>query len=146
MVRFNEKILPEIYADTVWESQVPDRFLHLTRPDTSDFEGRPGQSFFPHTVPAGLRPAGERGLMNWRYETPLPDKAVLHMAMEAIDARRLGQRDEVDYLALGLSQTDAVGHAYGPRSREQLDNLIRLDRLVGEFIDFLDRKWARGTG
>ena len=145
VVRFNEKILPEIYADTVWESQVPDRFLHLTRPDTSDFEGRPGQSFFPHTVPAGLRPAGERGLMNWRYETPLPDKAVLHMAMEAIDARRLGQRDEVDYLALGLSQTDAVGHAYGPRSREQLDNLIRLDRLVGEFIDFLDREVGEGN-
>ena len=145
VVRFNEEVLPEIYADTVWESQVPDRFLHLTRPDTSDFEGRPGQSFFPHTVPAGLRAWGERGLMSWRYGTPLPDKAVLHMAMEAIDARRLGQRDGVDYLALGFSQTDAVGHAYGPRSREQLDNLIRLDRLVGELIDFLDREVGEGN-
>ena len=145
VVRFNEKILPEIYADTVWESQVPDRFLHLTRPDTSDFEGRPGRSFFPHTVPAGLRAAGERGLMSWRYGTPLPDQAVLHMAMEAVDARRLGQRDAVDYLALGFSQTDAVGHAYGPRSREQLDNLIRLDRLVGELIDFLDREVGEGN-
>ncbi len=145
VVRFNEEILPEIYSDTIWKSGIPEGLLHRTRPDTSDFEGRPGQSSFPHAFRAGQGFEGERGLMRWRYETPLPDKAVLHMAMEAIDERRLGQRNNVDYLAIGFSQADAMGHAYGPRSREQLDNLIRLDGLVGELIDFLDEEVGEGN-
>src|SRR6185436_18763345 len=47
-------------------------------------------------------------------------------------------------LNVSLSQTDRVGHAYGPLSREQLDNLLRLDRALGEFFTFLDRTVGAG--
>ena len=144
VVRFNERVLPEIYSDTIWESRIPEEFLHLSRPDTSEFEGAAGHSFFPHIARAEVRTADERGLNSWRYGTPLPDKAVLHMAMEAIDELRLGQRREVDFLALSFSQADAMGHAYGPRSREQLDNLIRLDGILGELMSFLDEEVGEG--
>jgi arylsulfatase A-like enzyme len=45
---------------------------------------------------------------------------------------------------VSLSQTDRIGHSYGPLSREELDNLLRLDRELGDFFAFLDR--TVGTG
>jgi len=51
----------------------------------------------------------------------------------------LGQKaGRTDFLSLALSQTDRVGHTYGPLSREQMDNLLRLDRNLGRFLEFLD--------
>jgi predicted AlkP superfamily pyrophosphatase or phosphodiesterase len=144
-VCFNEEILPDVYSDTIWESQIPEEFLHLTRPDTSRWEGVPGHSFFPHLARAEVATEGDRGLNSWRLGTPFPDKAVLHLAMEAVEERKLGQRREVDFLALSFSQTDAMGHGYGPRSREQLDNLIRLDGLLGQLMEFLDEKVGEGN-
>lgn len=44
----------------------------------------------------------------------------------------------MDFLAVSLSATDYIGHEYGPLSREQFDNLFRLDRELGELFDRLD--------
>ena len=53
---------------------------------------------------------------------------------------RLGRGIAPDFLNVSLSATDRVGHAYSPLSREQLDNLLRLDRELGAFFDFLDER------
>lgn len=143
--RFNERVLPKMYTDTIWESRIPSEFVHLARPDTSDHEGARGFSFFPHLARAEATREGERGLNNWRYGVPLPDEAVVEFAKTAIRDRDLGQRNEVDFLAVSLSQADAVGHAYGPKSREQLDNLLRVDRLIGELMAFLDEQVGDGN-
>jgi arylsulfatase A-like enzyme len=50
-----------------------------------------------------------------------------------------------DFLSVSLSQTDRVGHAYGPLSREQMDNLIRLDFNLGQFLSFLDDQVGAGN-
>ena len=144
VTRFNEKVLPGLYSDTIWESRIPEELLGLTRADTSSWEGAPGHSAFPHLARAEMVREGDRGLNSWRHGTPFPDKAVLHLAMEAIDERNLGQRGEVDFLALSFSQADAMGHGYGPRSREQLDNLLRLDEHLGQLMAFLDEEVGAG--
>jgi predicted AlkP superfamily pyrophosphatase or phosphodiesterase len=64
--------------------------------------------------------------------------------MEAVRALELGQRPSVDYLGVSLSQTDIVGHDFGPRSREQLDNLLRLDAELGRLFAFFDEAVGRG--
>jgi arylsulfatase A-like enzyme len=51
----------------------------------------------------------------------------------------LGRGPSVDVLAISLSTTDAVGHKYGPDSREVHDNVLRLDRAMGAFLDSLFR-------
>ena len=56
----------------------------------------------------------------------------------------LGRDDAPDFLNVSLSQTDRIGHSFGPLSREQLDNLLRLDRELGEFFTFLDRTVGAG--
>src|SRR5205085_11783106 len=50
---------------------------------------------------------------------------------------RLGTSGATDILAISLSATDYVGHRYGPDSRELHDNILRLDRSLGAFIDSL---------
>ena len=42
-----------------------------------------------------------------------------------------------DFLAVSLSTTDAVGHRYGPDSRELHDQVLRVDRYLGQLIDSL---------
>jgi arylsulfatase A-like enzyme len=55
----------------------------------------------------------------------------------------LGRDDAPDFLNVSVSATDKVGHGYGPLSREQLDNLLRLDRELGKFFDYLDSSVGR---
>jgi arylsulfatase A-like enzyme len=65
------------------------------------------------------------------------DRLTLEAALEGLQALGLGRGPETDLLAISLSATDYVGHRYGPDSREQHDNVLRLDRALGTFIDSL---------
>jgi hypothetical protein len=145
VLRFNETEMPRIYADMVWESNIPAEHLGLTRPDTSSYELDGVHTSFPHRA-VDRSDLGNPGELNrWRYEeTPFPDAAVLALVETAIREMELGGRSSVDYLGVSFSQTDLIGHRFGPFSREQLDNLIRLDGLLGELFDSLDREVGRG--
>ena len=67
------------------------------------------------------------------------DEFTLAGALEGVQALRLGTGPQTDVLAVSLSATDYIGHRYGPDSREQHDNVLRLDRSLGSFIDSLYR-------
>jgi hypothetical protein len=143
---FNRRVMPRVYADTVWESVIPPAARSLSRPDTSQFELDGTHSAFPHR-PSDVGASGDAAELNvWRWEyTPFPDRAVLELAMEAVRVLELGRRGSVDFLGVSLSQTDQIGHEFGPGSREQLDNLLRLDAELGRFLTFLDESLgARG--
>jgi arylsulfatase A-like enzyme len=51
----------------------------------------------------------------------------------------LGKGPTLDVLSVSLSTTDAVGHRYGPDSRELHDQVLRVDRALGRLIDSLYR-------
>jgi arylsulfatase A-like enzyme len=65
------------------------------------------------------------------------DRFTLDAALEGLQVLQLGRGPQTDILAVSLSATDYVGHRYGPDSREQHDNVLRLDRALGAFIDSL---------
>ncbi|MEE2778208.1 MAG: alkaline phosphatase family protein, partial [Acidobacteriota bacterium] len=71
--------------------------------------------------------------------TPFSDGQVLSFAQELIREEALGQREHLDYLAIGLSALDFVGHSFGPRSREAADVLLRMDGELDRFFEFLDQ-------
>ena len=52
---------------------------------------------------------------------------------------QLGRDDSPDVLAVGLSGTDVVGHAYGNGGQEMCLQLLSLDRDLGDFFLTLDR-------
>src|SRR5262249_50499341 len=62
----------------------------------------------------------------------------------SVDALGLGKSGGTDFLGISYSSVDYVGHAYGPRSWEIQDVLIRLDKDLGELFSFLDKKIGGG--
>jgi len=116
-----------LQADALYASSRPDEYLGEAR--LRDFGDN-----FPHTLPKDRRELG-----NLITTTPFMDLATLNIGRAAIDALHLGADDAVDVLALGLSATDAVGHAFGPFSREMQDHLLRLDLELEGFLDYVDQ-------
>lgn len=124
------------YLGGSWEQLGAEPAYILSRPDA--YEGERGPrgfgTVFPHPFPTS-RPALGRTI----ELTPFMDKATLDLGRAAITALNLGQDGVTDVLALGLSSTDSVGHYFGPYSRELQDQILRLDRMLGDFLEFVDR-------
>jgi predicted AlkP superfamily pyrophosphatase or phosphodiesterase len=133
---FTAKILSAYARDSVWESRIPSSALGRSSADTAAWEGDGVHTFFPHRFAEEGRPGR---FWSWFAGTPMLDAATLDYARTLVTSLGLGKDDAPDFLNVSLSQTDRIGHGYGPRSREQLDNLLRLDRELGEFFAFLDR-------
>lgn len=72
--------------------------------------------------------------------TPWNNEQVVALAERLVDEEQLGRDDVPDLITIGFSQPDAVGHTYGPDSHEVMDSYLRLDRLLAEFLDFLDAR------
>ena len=150
--RFNERVMPRITNDRVWENRVPQRFRSLARSDRASYEGANagrGGSTFPHRSSDEAVTAGLPAHNQWAVRHAPADAAVIGLAEAAIEELELGQRDQVDYLAISLSATDYVGHDHGPFSLEQLVNLVNVDRVLGEFLEYLDEQvgeeaWVAG--
>jgi len=132
-------------ADTVWRSTVPPAARALSEPDTSAYEADGVHSYFPHRFSAEGAGTSPRDFQAWLAFTPFIDGAVLRVAERAIAEDSLGADDVPDYLDIGLSQTDYIGHRYGPLSREQLDNLLRMDRELDRFFQVLDARVGKGN-
>ncbi|HEX5185192.1 MAG TPA: alkaline phosphatase family protein [Allosphingosinicella sp.] len=70
--------------------------------------------------------------------SPEIDAATLELAGRIRDEMHLGQGPAPDLLAIGVSATDYVGHAYGTEGAEMCIQLMALDRALGDFFSRLD--------
>lgn len=145
--RFNREKLPRFKEEAQdWESTVPEAARALARPDASPYETRGRHPTFPHRFKEEVPPERQNAEgISWRLAgTPMLDAATLELAQAAVGELALGRRGATDALSIVISEVDDIGHGYGPLSQEQLDNLLRLDRELGDFLAFLDR--TVGTG
>ena len=128
----------------VWEDLLPEDIE--TAGTAAD--QRPGEvsaigATFPHPAPALSEPPAPAELAlfsRWVYGTPLVDRFVVELALRAVEGMDLGGDDQVDYLFVGLSACDTVGHSFGPYSREVTDLLLRADAELGRLFEDLDRR------
>lgn len=141
VTRFNATTLQAHRADTVWDLRIPAAAVGRANRDTIATEGNGTNTFFPHRFSVEGRPDA---FWSWWLGTPQQDVATLEMARTMVASLGLGRDAAPDFLNVSVSATDYVGHGYGPLSREQLDNLLRLDRELGEFFSFLDGKVGKG--
>jgi arylsulfatase A-like enzyme len=77
--------------------------------------------------------------------TPFADALTLDLARAAVEAEELGRGKKTDLLAVSLSATDYMGHAYGPDSQEILAALHALDGQLGAFLAALEERVGRGA-
>lgn len=67
------------------------------------------------------------------------------MAKAVLDNEQLGQDDVTDMLAISISSTDVIGHAYGTRGAENKAVYMRTDAELAAFLDYLDQKVGKGN-
>ena len=72
--------------------------------------------------------------------SPELDGDTLALAAALVDEMQLGKRPEPDVLAVSLSATDYIGHAYGTEGEEMCLQLLELDREIGDFLSVLDNR------
>jgi len=127
---FNARGVPAHAAGRVWEPLLPaDSF---PEPDIAPWEHGGTDIAFPHRMPVDSASARRAFIV-----TPWMDALTLDFALEGVRQARIGRGPAPDVLAVSLSSTDAVGHTYGPYSREIRDQIVRLDRSLGTFLDSL---------
>ena len=129
---FNARHLPASYAGKAWQLLLPDSAY--SEPDSVRAEAGGAGFLFPHAEPSSPDSAA-RALGDF----PWMDDVTLQFALAGVNALQLGAGPETDVLAISLSTTDAIGHHYGPDSRELHDQILRLDRSLGTFLDSLFR-------
>lgn len=144
--RFNREVMEPLYSDSVWSSRIPEGQERWSRPDPHPAEGDGVHTTFPHRASQETRDTTTASRHYWIRGTPTPDQATVELALRGVDELDMGRRGGPgpDYLAISFSQVDYVGHGYGPFSREQLDNLLRLDRVLGRLMDGLDQRVGEG--
>ncbi len=127
---FNARRVPQGYAGKAWTLLLPD----AAYPENDAPLVQLGVATFPHQLPSDT--AGVASLVRL---TPFMDDITAAFALQGLTALGLGAGPQTDLLAMSLSATDVIGHRYGPDSREIHDDVLRLDRTVGAFLDSLYR-------
>ncbi|MEH3105733.1 MAG: alkaline phosphatase family protein [Sphingomonas fennica] len=91
----------------------------------------------PRSMGEGIvRKAGDAGAFR---ATPAFDGAVADLAIALLDEQKLGRGAGTDVLAISLSATDYVGHAFGTEGAEMCTQVLALDHTIGRILTALDR-------
>ncbi len=135
---FNGRRIPFKAAGATWSLLLPARAY--PEPDSEPYENAGKDFTFPHRL------STDSALAALGYlAVPSMDSLTLAFALEGVRTLGLGSRGAVDLLSVSLSTTDYVGHTYGPDSREIHDQVVRLDRTLGLFLQQLFVRYGSGN-
>lgn len=142
LTTLNAGRLPDRYAGSTWERLLePALYRKFAGEDDVKGEWDGQDTVFPHRL-RGTPPSRE--FYDELRRTPFADELVLEYALAAMTGHGLGQDDATDVLAVSFSATDVIGHTYGPDSQEAMDQILRLDIVVGRLIDEVERRVGPG--
>ena len=96
---------------------------------------------FPHDLPSLWKDNEGYSMLK---STPFGNSLTVDFTLVALDAENLGKDNFTDFLAVGFSRTDYVGHQDGVASKEVEDTYIRLDKDLERLLDALDKKVGEG--
>ncbi len=136
-----QKVVDKYYAKD-WNTLYPANSYTQSTADEKSYESKvfgAEQTKFPYSL---KQFAGK----NYSYiaTTPYGNAMTFDIAKAALDNEQLGKGKETDMLCVSLSSTDYVGHSFGPNSIETEDTYLRLDKDLGDFLNYLDAKVGKG--
>jgi predicted AlkP superfamily pyrophosphatase or phosphodiesterase len=129
-----------------WTLSLPESAYWYDEKATGAVPPQGWELAFPHPLQgeAGSHEPDEAFFGQWTT-SPFADTYLTQLAESAVGSLGLGKGGGVDFLGVSYSTVDYVGHAFGPRSREIQDVLVRLDQDLGELFRSLDKKVGRGN-
>ena len=138
VIEWNRTQHADQYLGQQWRLlESPDRYVHAgqdERPYEKSFKSL--GTIFPHPFGSIASPDFYQTL---RF-TPMGDALTAAFVKELIDQEKLGRSGATDFLAVSLSATDYIGHAFGPNSLEAEDNLLQLDKTLADLLRFIDQR------
>jgi arylsulfatase A-like enzyme len=141
---WNKKKLADSYFGKTWDRALPATAYGTAAADDTASEGgwKGLGKTFPHKLDGKLKAPGPD-----YYEalcaTPFANDWELDFAKAAIENEQLGQRGVTDLLAVSISATDLAGHDFGPLSQEVQDIVVRTDKQLGDFLDWVYSKLGK---
>lgn len=133
---FNSRKLIDTWYKEGWKTLYPLNTYTQSTADENDYEGKPFGSAakgFPYDFSSYV---GSN--YNVFLATPFGNTITTEFAKQAITNEQLGADSITDLLAISFSSPDYVGHSFGPNSIEIEDTYLRLDKDLGDFLNFLD--------
>jgi hypothetical protein len=146
--KFNDSGYVDRWLDREWTKHRGDvDYDKWAGPDDVAGEASPygmGRTF-PHLLSIGK---GDKAKKANYYSavtcSPMGNELLFELVKRAIDAEKLGARDEPDFLSVSFSANDLIGHAFGPDSQEVLDATLRTDEILRLLMSYLDEKVGKG--
>ena len=141
---FNGKDLAGNYMSKDWITLLAADKYDLSTEDDKPYETAiKGEKTvtFPHklsSIPDSIKYESFR-------TTPFGNSFTFDFAKAAVEHENMGGNGVTDFLAVSISSTDYVGHAFGPNSVEIEDTYLRLDKDLADFLQFLDTKVGKGN-
>ncbi|MGH9805420.1 MAG: alkaline phosphatase family protein [Candidatus Acidiferrales bacterium] len=120
--RFNAEHGAESYYGREWKSG-EEVYLRLGNPG-----GRPDRNFYSE----------------FRF-TPFGNDLLVALAEQLVEEEKLGADSVTDFLFIGFSANDYVGHRWGPYSPQVADMTRRTDAQIAALLGFLDAKIGAGN-
>jgi predicted AlkP superfamily pyrophosphatase or phosphodiesterase len=138
----NAKKLVDGYFAQDWNTLYPLNTYTQSAPDEEPYEYRPfgaNVKGFPYNLKQFI--GKNYGVL---AVTPYGNTLTFEMAKAAISGEQLGTDSSTDLLTISVSTPDYIGHTFGPNSVEQEDDYLRLDKDLGAFFQFLDKRVGKG--
>lgn len=95
-----------------------------------------------------------KGRFKFKFETewgssqslshPEALRQTFELGRELVKKYKLGQNSEPDVLLMSLSNHDIAGHIFGPDSPESHETMLREDRAISSFLEFLQTQVRGG--
>lgn len=147
LVHFNDRHSADSILAKDWTLRDKPEKYYQSEPDESPYEGKfsreePGTSF-PHK--AEYFPGKGNDKYHTVREIPAGNELIFQLAKACVNATKLGEFSDPDFLCVSMSATDYIGHQFGPNSMEVEDTYIRLDAQLASFLGFLDEKFGSGN-
>lgn len=140
---FNGKDEPGTLMTKDWNTLYP-----ITTYTQSTADDMPYENIFPG-ISSPVFPYKTSVIRGEKYSafkyTPSAMTYTFDFAKAAIENEGMGSGKATDFLALSISSTDYIGHAFGPNSIEMEDTYLRLDKDLESFFTYLDKKFGAGN-
>ena len=138
---FNSQKIVDKYYQQGWNLLYPAATYVNSTADEKPYESKTlGSNKFPYD---SLKKYIGKDYGKISY-TPMGNTMTAEFAKAALVGEQLGADNITDFLAVSFSSPDYIGHSYGPNSIESEDGFLRLDKELGNLLDFLDSKVGKG--
>lgn len=135
---FNSNNKADAYLNETWETLYDINTYTQSRADNNIYENNLNGQEKP-VFPKDLKKLREQNDNFSLIKTiPAGNTYTVDFAKAAIKGEQLGKSEFTDFLAVGFSSTDYIGHRYGVASVETEDTYLRLDKDLAHFFNFLD--------